>query len=383
MENRTTKTKIILYIILLAVLILPFMNYCFGFITSKSLSGWKQPEVKPEFSAKEVFSTDFQNQYEKYCNENVGFHNDLVRLRNQVHYSLFNISMNRYVVIGKQGYLYQDLNILDGVLGHDYVGQKVIDEKSEKIKQLQDTIKKEGKYFLVVLAPGKGCYYKEYIPDKYFKLKQNPTNYDEYVKAFTEKGVEFIDYKSYIMSLKDKVKYPLFTKVGIHWNKYCVTLVVDSLVKYFDKIYSDMPKFEVDYSVVDKNVWSDENDNYDNLNLIFHNKKQLLCHPKTEFISNGNNNRPTIITVADSYYWDVCWLRFGADYFQHSQYWYYNNDIYYSDSQEPRKTTDEGFSFDKEIKQADCYMMLFTEATLNGFDRGFVDSLYSYYFKNN
>ena len=371
----------VLYIVFVALLFLPLSNFVFHYMKSKKLNGWQAPAEKPVLSINNLFSGDFQDKAEKYYKQNTGFATDFIRLRNEVFYSCLHINPNRDMIISKDGYFYENSYIFNGVLGHDFVGEDTVVCKAEKIKRLQDTLRKEGKDLIVVFAAGKGSYFKEHIPEELLHQPKKTTNYEAYSSCFKEIGVNFIDFKAWFLAMKDTISYPLFTKLGLHWNKFGVALVTDSLVRYYDKIFPDMPSLTIDYSIINNKNWFNESDGFDNLNTIFHPKYERLPHPELYYKQKNDRKRPMLITVADSYNWSLHAYGFADKYFEDSQYWYYNDFAYCFGERGNIDMKDENFVWEDEIKKASCFMLLFTDANLKDFDRGFIDKLYTYYFE--
>lgn len=373
------KTKCSLYIILLVCLCVPLSQYFFHYSSSKELEGFFVKKDKPKICLDSVLCGSFQEKYQSYFNDNCGFQSDFVRIRNQIYYSLFDMSFNPDFVVGKEGYLYEKDYISKGILGEDFVGSKVVEEKTRKILRLQDTLRKQDKDLLIVFAPGKGSYYEEYVPKQLLFQKKHTTNYSAYVSCFKKYKVNYIDFKSYFIGLKKTNKNPLYSKIGVHWNKYGTYLVIDSLMKYYNKSYPYMPTLVTKSMPLTDTIWYTENDCYKTLNLISRPKKQLLIHPEFYFKDKKTTKkRLTSIVVADSYYWPLCVLDFSSKYFYQGEYWYYNNHVFFSDG---RKDTErKNIDFKKEVNKSDVFILMFTDATLKDFDRGFINSLYNMYF---
>ena len=66
------------------------------------------------------------------------------------------------VVIGKENYLYEK-GYIDAFFGVDFIGHDSIAISAYKLKMIQDTLAKLNKTLLIILAPGKGDFFPEYI----------------------------------------------------------------------------------------------------------------------------------------------------------------------------------------------------------------------------
>src|SRR5579863_7888572 len=103
------------------------------------------------FSSNLWFDGDYAKQKEKYLNDNFGFRNLCVKLRNQVSYSLFGHILAEGIMAGKSGYLFS-IEYLKAYSGMDYVGDSVISDRFRKLKVIQDTLASKGVLFMLVFA---------------------------------------------------------------------------------------------------------------------------------------------------------------------------------------------------------------------------------------
>src|SRR6185312_6436659 len=83
------KLKIILFILLFAVLWLPFIQEQTKLFKEPELKGAFIKPNKPEFSIDSLNTMEFQKQYETYRNFNFGFKALLVKIKNSINYILF------------------------------------------------------------------------------------------------------------------------------------------------------------------------------------------------------------------------------------------------------------------------------------------------------
>ena len=93
-----------------------------------------------------------------------GFRSTFIRLHNQLKYWIYNEFSANGVVIGKDRYMYEE-SYIKTYYGLDFKGNDTLLVMAEKLKRLQNILHKQNKLLLVVLAPGKGYFYPEYIPN--------------------------------------------------------------------------------------------------------------------------------------------------------------------------------------------------------------------------
>ncbi len=362
----------ILFIGIIGILLIPSLQKELSFLPSKALSGAITKNKEPKFSWSNWWSGDFQKNTELYLKDTIGFHSELVRLHNQIDYSAFGKINANGVIEGKEGYLYGK-HYIDSYLGNNFIGKTSIDNKLEKIKNLQDTLAQMNKTLLVVFAAGKGTYLPEFFPKKYDHVEKKISNYEYYTKRSKVKGVNHIDFNKWFVEIKRTTPYPLFPRTGIHWNRYAELLVADSLIHYIEKVRGvDLPEI-----VSDKLVWhypplTKERDMENGMNLIFDLKTDSMPYPRIRYDSNGKTKLNALI-VADSYYWGLEKFGFTRNVFENGHFWFYYNTVYppiYG------KSKVKELDVLDEILKRDVVILLATDASLERFPWGF-ENLYS------
>jgi len=241
----------ILLLLVIMVLLFPEVQQRTGWIASAPLKGVFRVDTFPALKKESWLKGDFQSRMAPAYNDRVGFRSDLIRLRNQVDFSLFRLANAERIVVGKRGYLMAE-QYLDAVLGKDYVGETLIREKVKLFKKVGDALwKQKGKLLVLVFPPDKGTFYPEYIPDRYLSVKEPVTNYKMYRKELEAAGANFIDFNLDFMQRKEHSRYILYPKTGIHWSNYGAMLAADSLSRYIEaKTGAKLPGMITDSIVV-------------------------------------------------------------------------------------------------------------------------------------
>jgi hypothetical protein len=340
------------------------------------LNGYYVNTAAPELTVDGWFSADYQAKKQLYIEENIGFRNYLIRLNNQFAYSIFGVARANGVVIGKEKYLFEE-QYIRSYLGTDFVGEEVIAEKVKKLEFVTQQLKLEGIDLINVIAPGKGFYYPEYIPNSRLREKQDTTNYERYLNALQQKNLLTIDVNGWFLKMKDTATYPLYPKGGTHWSHYGEMIVADSISRFIaDVRNTPLPKI-----VIESVEWSDTSRYADNdielgMNLLFHLKPNRMAYPKFWFDKTGVDQKTRVLTIGDSYYWGMYGHEVTDYVFSNSQFWYYNNLVYQPGFDE-RKLSDMNKM--NELRTHQVVMLLFTEGNLPHFAYGFIDDLYEYY----
>ncbi len=356
------------------VLLLPFLQQQLSIYTSKPLTGEFIPAEKIAFSAASWFEGDFQNAYDKYYEENIGFRNPLIRLYNQVDFSLFNVAHGGDIVVGKKGYLFQT-QYLTAHAGKDFIGEKEINKRMEHIKFVNSRLKEFGVTLIVAFAPTKADFFEEYIPSYFEQNGSAPTNYNSYRKKLLETNVSFIDFNDYFLKLKKASPYPLFPKQGIHWSQYGMYLAVDSLLKFIEArkgidlndLYCD--GFDESYELK-----STDYDLGDLCNVISNMSHYEMTYPILRFENNPLKRKPNVLTIGDSFNWNIINSGVPGNIFSGSNFWYYNHDVYADWL--PQKKIINLSTFMDEVKRQDVVIVLQTESNLNNIGLGFFEATF-------
>lgn len=372
MEKHSIKTRKIILLILLVLLILPAMQYSLSIVKLAPLKGAIIPAKKADFTLKGWFSGSFQEQEETYINEAFGFRSLFVRIHNQLIFNLFKKAKAKSAVIGKDGYLFEE-HYINASYGTDFVGVDSIRHRMDRLKYIQDRLSKLNKTLLIVFAPGKASYYPEYVPDN-LKTSKKITNYKQSLSTAKVLGINYIDFNQYFIDHKYTAKYPLYPKYGIHWSYYGSCIAADSIVKYIERIRKiDMPNMSWKYVRIAEAKETDY-DIGDGMNLLFKLKGDKLAYPLLKFESGTGKTKPSLLVISDSFYWGM--YAFGITrLFSKNHFWYYNKDVYPDCTEKPLKVGQ--LNLKDQIMQHDVFIIMSTETTLKTMGWGFIERAYN------
>lgn len=199
----------------------------------------------------------------------------LLKVRNQILYSVCQVSPNKNVVIGKEGYLYEPNYILFENQTYAPNSEEYFETLGANLAQLEQLLEANGKELYVFITPSKADFCKEYIPDRYMSLNQEDaysyTNYSKLVETLNSNEINYFDSIAYINENLDKETEagPLFFASGIHWNHSWGNRAAAELLDYMDtKSQYDLSSVSVTTAPSDVPVYPDT-DLYDSLNLLF------------------------------------------------------------------------------------------------------------------
>src|SRR5512133_2015892 len=143
------KVSYIAFGLIILLIVLPALQMQFGIFREKPLDGAFNYSEKPTFSKDNWYTGEFQGQVETYLKDHSGFRNFLVRLQNQVDFSLFRKANAEGAVVGKNKQLYE-YDYIRSWLAIDYPGDSFVEKKLQRTKYIQDYLKREKNIDLVV-----------------------------------------------------------------------------------------------------------------------------------------------------------------------------------------------------------------------------------------
>lgn len=355
----------IVFLIVFAPLVQSHLN----FFKVKDLKGFFVKVDDVDVNFEKWFSAEYQEGKEKYITENFGFRSTLVRIINQIRYSLFNKVKANEVVIGKENCFFSKI-YLDSYTGKNFIGLAEIKRKSLLVKELQDKLGAVGKIYMPIIAPNKARFYSEYLPDNTYKV--NCTNYEVFTYWFKKLGVKYIDFEDYFLKAKKTTKYPLFSKYGIHWNSYGQTLAADSIVKFLN-VNFNLVTNQLVYKnniVMSDSVSDADNDILDGMNL-FVDQLEIYksAYPVCTF-EKKTDKKPALLTIGDSFNYGIQRTNFQNEIFSNYMLLYYFKEV------EPYTGDKDAFmklNLKDEINKHDVILTLFTEQNFANYGCGFIE----------
>jgi hypothetical protein len=365
------------------LMVLPALQMQLGLFNEKPLDGAFNLSEKPTFTKEKWYKGEFQGQVESYFKDHSGFRSFLVRLQNQVDFSLFRKANAEGAVVGKSKQLYE-YDYVRSWLAIDYPGDSFVEKKLQRTKFVQEYLKREKNIDLVVVfEPGKASFYPEYLPSSYTRKKTGLSTYERYLQKAKETGIDFIDLQNYFMSLKEDSEYPLFPRYGTHWSVYGMQFAADSLLRFIERRVNnpltDFPltSVRVDSLITSAKPFDTDDDVLKTMNLLLPLKGETLAYPKLSFDTAHPGYKPMVLVVADSYYWNIFNSRTPKYVFKNEAFWYFNSLVYPDHYIKPTYTKD--LDFRSEIEKQRVIFVMVTERFVHKFDWRFIDQIYSLY----
>ncbi len=377
------KRKKTLFLVLFIILLLPAIQQFLPFVKSGELYGFFPNAKDVSFTLNSWLTDEYQTQKDKFINDNMGFRPDLIRLNNQINYSVYKKISKGHIIEGLNNYLYID-EYIDGYFGKDFIGYSAINKKMLMLKALQDTLHSMGKSLIVVYSPSKEFMYPENIPNKYKNVKKGVTNYE----VFTQKGdslkINQIDFVSYFNTVKNKTKSVLYSKQGIHWAVYGSYIAADSFIIYIEKLRNIkmVHPYQTKLEQTDEIRFPD-NDIARTTNLIFPIVKETLSYPTIDYKFDKTTTKPKIIYLGDSFV-KIWLMEYLLDNINEDwTYWEYYRGLWTKNSYDrgiTDGTTMENYDWQSAIKENDCLVIMYTTSNLPELGNGFIEKAYNYYY---
>lgn len=370
--------------IILAILILPAIQTRFRLFKMGSIGGYAERASYPDLTLPTLLDNSYQPALEKYAEDRIGFRELLIRVRNQIAFSVFGICKADDVLIGKNNILLDEIAIR-AYLGQDFKGETIIRKNVYKLKAVQNMLAKRGISLVFAIAPSKASFYPEYHPDYFRNQPHTQSNYTTYVQQMQQQGVNLIDLAQVFQQWKDTVSYPLFTRGGIHWSGYGITLAADTLFKYIEhRGQFDLPDFTVTGRTVTDEARDSDDDIFRSLNLLQKPEEFKLVYPTIKFEPlKPNQQKPNLLIVGDSFSWGLIgFYPYISNLFSNkTQFWYYNNQVQVG-ARDDMPPSQEVHLLDRkaEMLTQKVILLLYTQHNLGSFDNGFSATAYNLFF---
>lgn len=368
--------NVLLTFFFLVVIAYPWVATFLG--VENNLSG---AEEKVEFS--------FEN-IDDYIIQNFPGRELLVRTKNQLLYSLFDISPNTSITkVGDTLFSTETLNYF--YHGLHSVNNAEIDSLIEKLSKFNDICNEKGKKLLVVLTPTKPRYYNGTLPfadDVIMLYEGNESNndyenmlpYDKLSIALKNTKLNYFDSINYIDSHSKNIiggKVPLFYNSSHHWSVYKANLIGLALHEHLRKTMDiKLPKIEITASPSDVAIYPDA-DLFNILNI--YDKPNEQFYESVIDYKDFDNDNLNFTIQGGSFLGGLLFPQstisvFGSVYHIENKNLFYNN---YKDHC-PFETYDElneKFDLIKHLQKTDVFILEINELNVYNATFGFIDYL--------
>lgn len=243
----------------------------------------------------------------------------LVRLRNQLHYSLFDEIHTKNVIQGPTGLLYEE-NYLRAAQGADAMS---IGEIAARMSFLKSVVRSTQAEHRLVLAPGKAAVVDTSLwPEAYRKARGKGYNANYLsIKQWLKQGdsIEVLDYMERFME-SDPEELLSFPTNGIHWSQFSIALILHEWLEDLPGIHSEI------LDTIPCAPYGTDEDIERSMNVLLNLQDAQSFKLVTQVQREGNP--PRILIIGDSFAWGFVndnLLKLAGD---SSEFWYYNRQRY-------------------------------------------------------
>lgn len=373
------KPRKILFGLIMAILLLPLVQLYVPVIKSAALNGAFHPAPDVELTAARWLDGSYQQGKAQYLNDNICFRPDLIRVNEQIDYSLFNKTSIGWALAGKNGCLF-DMQYIHAWNGADYIGDAAICTQLRKLKALQDTLSRLGKTLLLVHTASKAFFYPECIPGYLKPTRQVSTNFSSYIRIGDSLGINQCNINAWFRAMKDTSRELLYTKQGIHWSIYGAGLAGDSMVRSIERqrhIHMPHPQW-TNLRHTHEPMGSDD-DISRTMNLIWPCAVETFTYGTLACNNDTAKARPSTVYIGDSF--TVTLIEEGYfDCVNSSwEFWFYFKTLHKSEDHNKGVPMDH-YNWQAAIDSTDCVVLMYNAANLNNLGSGFIDAAYAHYF---
>ncbi|MDK8181682.1 hypothetical protein [Paenibacillus sp. UMB4589-SE434] len=300
MKNFFYKQTFIIFIIIFFCL--PLLQMIYNIFPSLKTSGVEVSQKKPTFTIANFLSGNFQEEYNSWFNQNVGFKEYFIRTNNQIYYSLFNDTPNNStLLVGKNKNLFEKHYIKEYFNITPPIDIALLESKIKQIKELQLLLKKRGIAFLLVVTPSKASIYPEYISNVLNSQNEKPRNYNNLIPLLDKYKINYVDGHEITRLKRNQGQYPLFPEGGTHWNKlgalYTTQAIIDNLQ---EQLSQDLTKLSLEDVKIDNNPIGSDKDIAQLLNLWNTPDNFEAYHPIINATA-GKHYKPRILIEGGSF----------------------------------------------------------------------------------
>lgn len=372
--------------LLLALLALPALQAKLQWVPTRPLGGVTEPAPHPELSWNGLRDNSYQPQLERYLDDRLGFRPWLIRLRNQLQFSLWR-RINPEIVLGKEQTLLQQGHV-NAYLGRRAQGAAGYERQLRWLRRVQDSLQAHGTHLLVLLAPTKPRIYPEWLPDSCRNAgwqSAAPTNYDVVTREAAKRGLHFLDAAVLLQRWRPAAPCPLFPRTGAHWSGYAVTQVADTL---FGRLRATTGRYVpavrrrgLDWATRTEQLRFTDNDLGELLNLWRDIPPFPQAYPRLEFEASGRRQRPNVLLIGDS---------FGQSFYgfypyyekllsPESRFWFYDRTVFWPLDTPGESRNVAELPLGEQLRGRDAVVLVVMEENLNNFGFGFIERAFNHF----
>lgn len=229
-------------------------------VKNENLENRKLAEM-PSFNIDTI--TTFPKLFEEYYNDNLPYRYYIVTNWRNMHYKIFDESLDDKVLIGKnennEPWLFYDnfkkddeISFIDG---RKIVKQEDIEKNLNRMKEETEKLKAKKIDLFYILCPNKSTIYSQYLPST---VSVSEDYFSQVYKYLKENGVNNIYYSIDLLKEASK-EHETYYRTDTHWNSYGAFVYIKEIINnlygkeilketdieetFFDSFNKDLHKF--------------------------------------------------------------------------------------------------------------------------------------------
>lgn len=246
---------IILIVGFAAVLFMPVLlkngNTHFG------LSGVSSQTERPVLTKRGLLDGTVQEELNDYIAQTLPGRDLMIKVRNQLIFTLYAKSPNENIVIGKNDNLFEKEYVLKYEKVYPPADKEYVVDLCDKMTVIRDRLEAKGKEFYIYITPTKVRYYEEDVPDRYraaSSFGDRTGNYEVFTETLKDYDFKVYDSIPFVTEYKktaDAAGMPLYYKTGSHWSLVVGAEVASDFTRFLqENSRYQFPDTHVEYTPV-------------------------------------------------------------------------------------------------------------------------------------
>lgn len=352
--------------------------------------GYLEEYTFPEISMTNYLNGKFQEDFQKWWENNFSGRNFLTRTYNQIRYNAFGQgNENSGVEVGKEHVLFETAYIKEYLKMGDEYNYSLDDNRKSmenfvfELAQLDGKLKERGIDLVVYTTPAKADYCSEFFSKKYDGINNEGKRGIELFRELMAKQpqIMYLDGQKYIDEHLDS-DIPVFYKTGSHWSRPAEQLITVELWNRIEEkngLNNAISLTELKSSA--KPYWRDA-DICDLLNLWKEDMDESYYEYTMDTSKMNHDESLSILLQGDSY-----GIGFCKDYYDNKlgdDLTYINYNLYYTQKNGDNIPISgfEDMDFDAMLKDLDVIIIQTTNYRIRAYSDGFVSYLNAYLDEN-
>jgi alginate O-acetyltransferase complex protein AlgJ len=225
--------RIITIAVFCLVLLAPFSQEHLHLLEFQSLTENRLKKPRPtDWKSLFKLGGSFAQHYEEYFNDTYGFRDLLIRIKNQLDFSLFR--QGEKVIIGRDNWLFYKSVVEAEEIYIEQAHPEDFERMYTRLLQLNRLLASRGIKLVILPCPMNNTIYPEMLPPS-APRRPNPTGFARYTEFLWQHSeIESLDAVALLEKLKQTI--PVYHQTDFHWNDPAGARVAQQLVNKLGRL---------------------------------------------------------------------------------------------------------------------------------------------------